>query len=237
MSRPRRRDGAEGHAGVCAGLLTLVVLATVQPALAAPPTTPQAASGPRAATDTAPRFEVALLGGRRAGGLLRVDTGAHIPLDVRDAGALGGRLAWRLDPVVTLQVEYSRQATMLARRREGTTAQPVADVTVEYLQAGPRFRLSRGAVSAYVALGVGLTRLRARDTGATDTFPSFQAGPGMLVPLSSHLALTGDLRIFASRVGANTGVHCQNPEAGCLRTGADTVLLQLQAFGGLSVLF
>lgn len=235
MSRTPRGDGTGDHARVCAVLLTLVALVTVQPALAAPP--PQQASDTPAATATGPRFEVALLGGRRAGGLLRVDTGAHIPLDVRDAGALGGRLAWRLRPAITLQVEYSRQATMLARRREGTTPQPVADVTIEYLQAGPRFRLSRGAVRAYIALGVGLTRLRARDTGATDTFPSFQAGPGMLVPLTSHLALTGDLRIFASRVGANTAVHCQNPEAGCLRTGADTVLLQLQAFGGLSVLF
>lgn len=224
--------------------LVLLALLAARTASADPPTNAAAArrDAPGARRQAAvarqePRLEITFLGGRRAGGLLRVDTGDQIPLDVGDASAVAARIAWRLQPRLTLQAEYTRQTTDLLQRRPGEAPVPVAAVAIEYLQAGVRVRLSEGSPHAYLSATAGLMRLGSRDTGVADVFPSLSLGPGAILPLSSHVALTGDLRFFASLVGQDTEVPCQRPEAGCLRTGNDTVLLQLHALGGLTVRF
>lgn len=219
----------------------LLVLAATTPTLAVPAAAqepaPDAPSAAVSGENGEPRFELALLGGRRFGGLLRVDTGGNVPLNVRDASAIGGRLGWRVGSRVTLQAELAHQETELIRRRPESAGETVADIAIDYLQAGPRIRLNGGVVRLYLAGGLGVMRFRSRDGGDTDLYPTLSGGPGALVLLSRNLALTGDLRFFGTLLGADTTIPCQRPEADCLRTGNDTVLVQIQLLGGLTLRF
>lgn len=223
-SRSRSRFRPGFGAAVRAAIAVALILIVPVPARGQDRTSsPEPSETPHA--DRSP-FELWGLIGQRVGGLIRVDTGDNVPLDVHDAGTLGGGVGWSLGERTALELAYFRQSTRLEdRAAEGPDA--LADATLEYLHAGGRLILHRAAVQPFVRAGLGVLRLRGDTQRRGATYPSLAVGGGVLVPLSPGFGLGVDMRFFSSLLGNGTRVPCPPSVQACLRTANDTVLLQM----------
>ncbi len=163
----------------------------------------------------AKRVEATLYGGYRFGGNLQdlqtvttsggATTETRVDARLKNSSSYGLAINWEAEPESFYEIAYSKQSSTLG------AATPF-DVSVEYLQFGgyTTFAEPTAHVIPYFLLTVGAARF-VPDATDLDSLTKFAAviGGGVKVPLTSHLALRVDARLYAAFFQGQHDVFCR----------------------------
>jgi opacity protein-like surface antigen len=189
-----------------------------------------------AAADEAPRFQVALHGGYRAGGSLEDDaSGDDRDLDEGSGFAAALEMRYAQGDDRFFQLWYSSQSS------EVDDDAATHDVDVEYLHIGGTVPFGDyERVQPYFAAGLGATRLSASGADADDrSFFSGSLGVGVEVPLAKHAALRFEARGYLTAVDTDSAIFCRSDELGgvCRIVASSSTFFQAEALAGFALRF
>jgi hypothetical protein len=134
---------------------------------------------------------------------------------IKDGASYGVALNWESEPDSIYEIAYSRQSSSI-----GAAAAPI-DLKMEYLQFGGYTTLGNSDSRSipYVLITIGAARFSpdSPDLNAL-TKPSMAIGGGALFPLTSHISLRLDARVYATFFNNQSDLFCQT------RNGASCIV-------------
>lgn len=188
-------------------------------------------------------IETTIFGGYRSGGSFREtktisnadETAGNITRDVylKESVGFGVAINWEAEPDSFYEVAYSRQTTTLR------STVPI-DLRIEFLQIGGYATfLESKHKTPYLLITVGTARF-SPETAGLDAVTKFAAaiGGGIKFPLTKHLALRFDARLYAAFFSTQANIFCSSTtETKCFQSIQSSTFLQPDASLGLTVRF
>jgi len=188
-------------------------------------------------------IETTFFGGYRSGGAFREtvtitaadETTGVVTRDVhlKDSAGFGVAINWQAEPDAFYEVAYSRQTTSLRSKA------PI-DLKIEYLQIGgyATFGEGGGRTIPYVLITIGAARF-SPDTVDLDAITKLAGaiGTGIKYPMTKHLALRLDVRLYAAFFASQASIFCPSTEAQCVQSIRGTTFWQPDVALGLTVKF
>jgi hypothetical protein len=182
--------------------------------------------------------------GYRVGGSFSVAPGIEpastaADVAVKDAGAWGIHLGFRVAPDGEIEVLYARQPTEL--RTDGLfTGEGLFDLTLETWQFGGLYLFAdEGArLRPYIGAGLGITRLLPGPPGLQDeTRFSASFAAGIKVALGRHLALRAEGRGFFTVLESDSNPFCGTGTGSCVVRVSGQDISQAEIRAGLTLRF
>jgi len=175
---------------------------------------------------------LSVVGGGRTGGSLQ---GWGSDLSVKDSGSGGLRLGIALDEERWVEFLYSVQDSEVRGYTYGRQT-AVVDVDVAYYHINGIQEFAKGAVTPYVAGGLGLTHFSSSDAEfSSDLRFSLNAAAGLDIPLTQHIGFLLDGRIYVTFVNEGTYVGVGTGGASMGFTGS--AFFQAEANAGIYLQF
>jgi hypothetical protein len=182
---------------------------------------------------SAQSVEVTPFGGYRLGGSFSVVDGSE-PLEVKDSGAWGVTLGFRVAEDGELEASFARQDTRLSTAGL-FTSRPLFDLAVESYQLGGNYLFGdeAAALRPYIGVGLGATRLiPASAQLESETRFSASVAGGLKVALVHHFGLRFELRGLFTILESDSAVFCDSL-SGCVARTQGSELSQAELRGGL----
>ncbi len=179
------------------------------------------------------RFEVTPYGGVVWTGGYDVLLGAQKgKLDTKTSAMWGVAVDYKLKNFTELEVLYNRQDSEMGFNFSGNTTS-IADVSVEYLQAGILFGAPRNDVLLFTSVSAGTTRVAPRDGGDDRWRFSIMLGLGAKYFFNERVGLR--LQGRAPFIWVNDSSEFICGDAGCLKSGGGSGIWQYDLSLGLVV--
>ena len=178
-------------------------------------------------------FETTLFGSYRfGGGFEKSGTSDKVHLD--DGAAYAIAFNWEAADNAYYEISYSRQDAKLK-----TT--PSFDLTIDYLQIGGYVTFENNPqrrVVPYFLMTVGAARYTPKTTALQEQTKFAAAiGTGVKFPITSHLAIRLDGRMYATFFENQNDVFCSFPAGGCVVSLHGETLLQTHVSLGFTAGF
>jgi len=196
-----------------------------------------AAAVPVARAADAPRFQVGLNAGYRAGGSFEdTDTGDDRDLDEGESFAVALELRFRPGDQRFYQLWYSRQASAVEDELD-----VVHDVDIEYLHLGGTIPIGDAErAQPYFAAGLGATRFSSSGPDSRDlTRFSGSIAFGVAVPLSERAAFRFEARGYLTAVDSDAAFFCRSDGGTglCRIVASGSTVFQAEALAGIVLRF
>jgi len=180
------------------------------------------------------RYELTPYAGWQWGGGLTTSLG-EIKIDA--AMNVGGILGIRTSAMQVVELTYNYQKSSVVLQRGGVVADSTLfDLNTHFIQLGGRAERVSGPVTPFVLGGLGITIFdpSARGRGSETRF-SVHFGGGLRAPISSRVALRGQLRGWFSFLSTTGGAFCGT--GGCSFGVSGSGVFQGDVSGGLTIGF
>jgi outer membrane protein W len=185
--------------------------------------------------------EITPMGGYRVGGSFSVTgttTDAARGVEVKDSGAFGVHLGFRVSDEGEIEALYARQNTRLAG--EGFfTSQPLFDLNLETYQFAGNylFREEGSRWRPFIGVGLGVTRLVPEDSDLeSETRFSASFAAGVKAYVGAHFGFRFEVRGLFTVLESDSDVFCASL-SGCLVRTSGAEMSQAEFSGGLILRF
>jgi opacity protein-like surface antigen len=155
-------------------------------------------------------------------------------LEVDEGQSYGIILGLRSTDTSQYELFYSHQPTKLQADGGAFTGNPLFDLDINYFHLGGTYWKESGKITPYVAGGLGVTYLKPKAVGDSETKFSLSLGGGIKFFLTEHIGLRLEGRGFGTVVGGGS-IFCGRGNC-AVQVSGDT-FWQFSAFSGVILAF